>query len=88
MIPVGTLCLIVSDHGLAGRTCTVTKVAHNVEMLHRDGRWEYGDVGYLIDVPSVTTPRGHRAIGALPRHLIPLAPPAPIESTEREVETC
>lgn len=84
MIAPGTLCLIVSDHGLAGRTCTVVRVLSCATLLHRDGSTEFGVLAYHIDVPG----EDDRRIGAFPRHLLPLAPPAPIESTEREAETC
>lgn len=91
MIPTGTLCLIVRDHGMAGHTCIVVKHVVDGVHWHADGRHEIGP-GYLIAPNCAPTipghPRNQLPTGARARHLIPLAPPAPVDSHEREAETC
>lgn len=70
MIPVGTLCLLLPDHSLAGMTCTIAGPLANYDAKHRaTGTRRVGNA-YRIEIP------GESGVWvAFPRHVVPLRPP-------------
>lgn len=82
MIAAGTLCLIVGDHGHAGRFCTVlyywpTARAHSSCLARYRGR-----VGaYVIEVSGGYTSGIHgHPLGAFREQLMPVSPPSKSDS--------
>lgn len=85
-IPVGTLCLIINPHPLAGRTGTVVRYADRgrYQVWNRDAagnliggyKRRRGPIYHLAGA-FPRTPAGRGTWGAEPRHLVPLTPPAP-----------
>lgn len=70
MIRPGTLCLLVGDHSRAGECCTVTgplELFHGTHVISGD-YWE--EMAYPVDLRDAIN-----EWAALPRHLIPIAPP-------------
>lgn len=91
-IPIGTLCLIVHPHPLAGRTCTIVKYEARGEYTVYD-RGASGELTggykrrlgpiYYVDGRFPRPPGGTGTWGAEPRHLVPLAPPAAHERADK-----
>lgn len=76
MIRVGTLCLIVRDHPLAGRTCTVIGDLRERDFIPRNNpRHHERREAYAIAIPDVRPRPPADGIGAFPHQIIPLTPP-------------
>jgi hypothetical protein len=71
MIRIGTLCLLLADHSLAGRTCTVAGPLAYYKGKHKASGKARTGYAYPIKVPGDA-----RFWVSFPRHLVPLAPPS------------